>query len=295
MVLESNESSSKQLLDHETKKKIVVNNNNSVKSSEAESDTTKKAVTTTSTTTTTNSTASATTDAVSDLFTGRTNKNKQIAALCDWLIDKKSAGDRSGTTHYHHHVKDHHRRRRSSIDEERELLLPPPATAGDDTVAIDRSFDRQVSLPRLSSESSSISYAGSLFSGGTTLDGNFSETVDIKDETTSSSATRRPEEEEQSNNNNKDTSSSSSSAQKYKESYYLQLTLAKRLTSLASLATEPVLTLDSGIETWDAESTSYRLWVIISISNSTPNVAFDYMYVYLMSIAFSGEWVPIVL
>ncbi|KAL6128041.1 hypothetical protein ACLB2K_071399 [Fragaria x ananassa] len=52
---------------------------------------------------------------------------------------------------------------------------------------VDRSVDRQVSLPRLSSESS---YAGSLFSRTTTLDGNFC--GDVKE----SSAMTRPAEEE---------------------------------------------------------------------------------------------------
>ncbi|KAL6132664.1 hypothetical protein ACLB2K_064903 [Fragaria x ananassa] len=53
--------------------------------------------------------------------------------------------------------------------------------------SVDQDFDRQVSLPRLSSGSS---YAGSLFSRTTTLDGNFS--GDVKE----SSATTRPAEEE---------------------------------------------------------------------------------------------------
>ncbi|KAL6177723.1 hypothetical protein ACLB2K_049247 [Fragaria x ananassa] len=80
----------------------------------------------------------------------------------------------------------------------RELLLPPEAvvdvlsTVPDTTSfkvdrSIDRDFDRKVSLPRLSSGSS---YAGSLFSGTTTLDGNFS--GDVKE----SSVTTRPAEEE---------------------------------------------------------------------------------------------------
>ncbi|KAF7830027.1 serine/threonine-protein kinase CTR1-like [Senna tora] len=256
--------SSKQLLDHE-KKRIV----NSIVKSEtafgvAESDP-KKAVTTTTT-----SIASTKDDvvfssgkhsAVSDLFTGSDKfrtKQKQASAFSDWLLEKKS--DRSG-----HHVKP--RPRRLSCEDDRELLLPPesvpaPAPPPPESVkdtAIDRSFDRQVSLPRLSSGSS---YAGSLFSG-TTLDGNFSS--DIKEEITSSSRvytrTRRQEEDEEEESKEK-------LAQKYKESYYLQITLAKRLTCLSSLATEPVLTLDNGIETWDAESVSYRLWVSGCLSYS---------------------------
>ncbi|KHN08983.1 Serine/threonine-protein kinase CTR1 [Glycine soja] len=114
-----------------------------------------------------------------------------------------------------------------------------------------RALTGQVSLPRLSSGSS---YAGSLFSG-TTLDCNFSS--DIKEETTTSRtlitipAPRHKDEEEEEHGTEK-------LAKKSKESYILQLTLAKRLTCLASLVTEPVLT--PGTETWDAESVSYRLW-----------------------------------
>lgn len=243
--------SSKQLLDHE-KKKIV----NSIKSETfgVESDS-KKAVTTNNPDATTKDDvvfSSGKHSAVSDLFTGKDKyqtKQKQIAALCDWLSEKK--GDISGP------VKP--RSRRLSCEEDCELLLqpeavpeshpPPPETVKD--TAIDRSFDRQVSLPRLSSGSS---YAGSLFSG-TTLDGNFSS--DVKEETSSSrvSPTTRRQEEE-----------GKEGMAKYKESYYLQLTLAKRLTCLASLAREPALTLDHGIETWDAESVSYRLWVRSSFS-----------------------------
>ncbi|XP_028802177.1 serine/threonine-protein kinase CTR1 isoform X2 [Neltuma alba] len=194
--------------------------------------------------------------AVSDLFTGggklRT-KHKQVVDICNWSIEKK--GGRSG------HVKAYSHR--LSSEEERELLLPPesvPPPPPPETVknsAIDQSFDRQVSLPRLSSNGSS--YAGSLLSG-TTLDGNFSS--DIKEETTSSifSSSRKQEEDEK--------ESKDKMVQKSAESYRLQLTLARRLTGLANIATEPALTLGTEIETWDAESVSYRLWVSGCLSYS---------------------------
>ncbi|RDX74280.1 Serine/threonine-protein kinase CTR1, partial [Mucuna pruriens] len=235
--------SSKQRLDHE-KRKIV----NSIKSSDTfgfESDAPKKP--------TPNPTPDAKDDvvfssskqsAVSDLFTSgdkfRT-KQKQIAAFCDWLIDKKKDRNR----HSHHYEDDH----------DRELLLPPAAAAAQVVKdAVERSFEREVSLPRLSSGSS---YAGSLF----TLDGTATFSSDItKDETSSfqvfiEDAAKRQEEEEKEEKEKRNT------VQRYKESYYLQLALAERLSCLASLASEPVLTLDAGTETWDAESVSYRLWV----------------------------------
>jgi hypothetical protein len=145
-------------------------------------------------------------------------------------------------------------------DEDRELLLPPEPVDLSSAVpappettplkvdrSVDRNFDRQVSLPRLSSGSS---YAGSLFSGTTTLDGNFS--GDVKD----SSATTRPAEEEVGVQEITD-----SVGLRSKESYYLQLLLAKRLSSQATLAGETLLLHDVGLEVSDVETVSYRLWV----------------------------------
>lgn len=218
--------STKQLLDHE-KKKIV----NSIKHDtlSVESGTPKKPLLIKDNDVVL---SSAEHSAVSDLFAAgdkfRT-KHKQIAAFCDWLIDNK-------VSHSSHHC-------------DGDLLLQPETTVKD--AAVDQSFDRQVSLPRLSSGSS---YAGSLFSG-TTFDCNFSS--DIKEETSSSrtlttiAAPRHKDEEEE--------QVTEKLAKKSKESYILQLTLARRLNCLASLVTEPVLT--PGTETWDAESVSYRLWV----------------------------------
>ncbi|XP_047166619.1 serine/threonine-protein kinase CTR1 [Vigna umbellata] len=225
--------SSKQLLDQE-KKKIV----NSIKHDtfNVESGTPNKPLPTKENDVVL---SSAKHSAFSDLFAGgekfRT-KQKQIAAFCDWLIDKK-------VSHSGHH-QDH--------GCEGDLLLPRETTIKD---AVDQSFDRQVSLPRLSSGSS---YAGSLFSG-TTFDCNFSS--GIKEETSSSrtlttiAAPRHKDDEEE----EVEEESMEKLAKKSKESYILQLTLAKRLNFLASLVTEPVLT--PGTETWDAESVSYRLWV----------------------------------
>lgn len=179
----------------------------------------------------------------SDLFTGsdKFRSKKQLAAFCDWLVEKK--GDRSG-----------HVRLRSRNDEgDRDVLLPPPPAPAPEVVAgKDQQFDRQVSLPRVSSGSS---YAGSLFSG-TTVEGNVSS--GLKDSHTNShsqESTRREVDEEK-----------ESAAQKSRESYYLQLTLAKRLASQASLACEPVLFLqESGAEgnavSFDPDVVSYRLWV----------------------------------
>lgn len=178
-------------------------------------------------------------------------QQQHFAAFCDWLAEKKAERSASKSSRY------------SSCDEDSELLLPPeskPEVPPPETVvkdrSVDRNFDRQVSLSRLSSGSS---YAGSLFSG-TTLDGNLSS--DVKDTLASSSRTTTTtrqevvEEEEEGDENGE------SLAQRTTESYYLQLALAKRLTSQACLDhTEPLLMQVSGPVSSDAETVSYRLWV----------------------------------
>ncbi|XP_038898927.1 serine/threonine-protein kinase CTR1 isoform X2 [Benincasa hispida] len=196
--------------------------------------------------------------AVSDLFTGdKAQSNKKLPAFYDWLVDKKAT--RSATAHVKTWL--------SNCDEDRELLLPPPTSEPEHDTAsvkdrsVDRNFDRQVSLPRVSSGSS---YAGSLFSGtGTgTVDGNFSS--DVKDSSASkilSSHTARPEEIEVGDDKE-------SIAQRAKESYYLQLALAATLRSHANLAGDPVLMEEGRVEITDAETVSYRLWVSGCLSYS---------------------------
>ncbi|KAJ8773314.1 hypothetical protein K2173_028491 [Erythroxylum novogranatense] len=183
---------------------------------------------------------------------GSYKKKKQIGAFCDWLTERK--GERLS------HVKLH----RQSFDDDRELLLPPEPQAVPEVVVqerdVDRNFDRQVSLPRLSSGSS---YAGSLFSG-TTLDGNFS--IDVKDTATtrlSTATTARHEEvvPEEELVGVEERRSEDDVSIRTKESYYLQLTLAKRLSFQAGLAGELLLLPDVGPGFNDAEHVSHRLWV----------------------------------
>ncbi|KAL9450103.1 hypothetical protein AB3S75_011936 [Citrus x aurantiifolia] len=210
------------------------------------------ATTSTTTTTTKNLKNSAAPLSVSDLFTSGDEKFKvkkqQFAAFYDWLTEKKE--DRSASRH----VKSFQSRLSSGTDEDREPLLQPPEPEPvpvPDTVTNidnDRNFDRQVSLPRLSSTGSSYA-ASSLFSG-TTLDGNFSS--DVKDTSTLVSTSRQEVEEEES----KDTA-----AQRTKESYMLQLTLARRLTLQACIFSGPLLLQEPALEVSDTETVSYRLWV----------------------------------
>ncbi|KAK8483239.1 hypothetical protein V6N12_055793, partial [Hibiscus sabdariffa] len=198
---------------------------------------------------------------LSDLFSDEKllSKKQQLAAFRDLFINKKA------TTFRSRHVKpsftDHH-------DEDRELLLPPAPSPPPETNAVindrsvDQNFDRQVSLHRFSSGSS---FEGSLFSG-TTLDGNFSS--EVKDTWTKDSPpTAVPETgdvQEPEAKDNKD-----SLALKSKESYYLQLMLARRLSSQASLLSEPLLLQEyCGPGVADAELVSYRLWVSGCLSYS---------------------------
>ncbi|OAY51120.1 serine/threonine-protein kinase CTR1 isoform X2 [Manihot esculenta] len=270
------DSSSKQLLDQE-KKKLSKDTFDVENDHENDSYTVGKITSSTPTTT------SITPTPVSDLFTSSDDekyhqkknqlgdndkfqkKKKQLAAFYDWLAEKKA--DRLAS-----HVKLH---RLSSDDEDRPLLIAPEPPAPEPEVIseiieerdVDRNFDRQVSLPRLSSGSS---YACSLFSG-TTLDGNF--LSDVKDSVTTITSTTRHdvvqeeevvvkvEVEEEEKNDEK-------VAQRTREIYHLQLALAKRLSFQSGLASEFLLLQEGGPDSFDAESVSYRLWVSGCLSYS---------------------------
>ncbi|KAK4789138.1 hypothetical protein SAY86_020457 [Trapa natans] len=107
-------------------------------------------------------------------------------------------------------------------------------------------FNRKDSLPRISSGSG---FAGGSLSGKTTaVDGNLSRDVNDPLLSTLVSTLHVEDEEEK----------KESLAQQTRESYHLQLSLAKRLTSEASLSIE----LQDGDEgCYGAEAASYRLWV----------------------------------
>ncbi|CAK8537650.1 unnamed protein product [Lathyrus sativus] len=255
--------SSNKILDHE-KKKLGVNS----------TDTTFCIENVTATSTTSNKDdvvfSPAKNSTVSDLFSSGDKfrcEQKQIAAFCDWLVDKRHTHHTHHSHHHHrrHHHHHHHRHRSDQRLPEDEPLLPDLHAPEKDDV--DRSFDREVSLPRLSSGSS---YAASLFASDVTVTATFS-SDDITREDTSSfrvsknEAKRRNEQhqqkEEEENNEEEEKCSEENHAKKYTESYELQLAFAKRLSFLSSFGSEPVLTFDTGLETWDVESVSRRLWV----------------------------------
>ncbi|GLU16071.1 hypothetical protein SLE2022_325210 [Rubroshorea leprosula] len=231
--------STKQLLNHETIAKETVQTTTAENDSKSSSRTS-----------TTKDLVPAKQAYLSELFTDEKlhAKKQQLAALCNWLTEKN--GDRSSA-----HVKSS---RRSSSDEDHELLPPPesapprpPETKVIKDRSVDQNLDRLVSLPRLSSVSS---YAGSLLSG-TTLDGNSSS--DVKDAWARESCTRMPMSTEvEAEDSNK-----AGSVQRSKEGFYLQLTLARRLTSQATLVTEPFLLQECGPYVADPETVSHRLWV----------------------------------
>ncbi|KAL1222511.1 Serine/threonine-protein kinase CTR1 [Cardamine amara subsp. amara] len=223
--------------------------------------------------------------AVSDLFNGGVDDRKsekkkqqqQLAAFYEWLAEKKANLSRYPT---HGRVKPTRLSMSRDADEDRELLLSPadpaplPASSSPDSIIvsssssargininernIDRSFDREVSLPRMSSESS---FAGSFFSG-TTVDGNFSSfssPTDARETSTTTCVSVTKEEEEiEVRDDNKE----QSLAQKSLEGYYLQVTLARRLSSQANLSNCDSVHIQS------TETVSYRFWVSGCLSYS---------------------------
>ncbi|KAL9667900.1 hypothetical protein QQ045_002269 [Rhodiola kirilowii] len=193
-------------------------------------------------------------------FMGRhkSRANKNLSTLGGWLSQKKSEINSPllPSTTSSMHVK-------PRFDEdEHELLLSrqPQLEYGQRTVengsggdGKERGYERHLSLRRLSFGSGS--YAGSLFSATTVDTENFSS--EVKDSATSECECRRQEEVENVRGN---------LAQKSTESYYLQLTLARRLTSQASLCTDSNSILQgckdgTFSECWNVEAVSYRLWV----------------------------------
>ncbi|KAG8369176.1 hypothetical protein BUALT_Bualt15G0124000 [Buddleja alternifolia] len=209
--------------------------------------------------------------------TGDKIHGKQLAAFVKWLGDKKRKG-RSAVDHPVNIRLYENNENIGDDDEETDRLLPivdcdrrqdslrrvsSNYSNGVDHLlhGKERGFERQVSLQRLSSGgSTSASYAGSLFSG-TTVEGNWSSTTTgiHKDSSAVKEEEAGPEGLDATEN------VGNGLAQRSKEAYYLQLTLAKRLTEQATLATEPALLLEECRGTVggysDAEIVSHRLWV----------------------------------
>ncbi|CAN1145963.1 Serine/threonine-protein kinase CTR1 [Linum perenne] len=158
-------------------------------------------------------------------------------------------------------------------DEETEQLLqaaPEPEVRVPEIVIkdhrdADRNFDRQVSLPRFSSGSS---YAGSLFSG-TTLDGTFTLSSDLKDTTTAATEVQTLRRDAVAQEVAEEVERSVKKlAQKTRESYCLQLGLARRLSSQAGISSQLLLLKEGVDEIPDVEAVSYRLWVSGCLSYS---------------------------
>ncbi|XP_011074274.1 serine/threonine-protein kinase CTR1 isoform X1 [Sesamum indicum] len=241
--------------------------------------------------------------------TGDKIHGKQLSAFVKWLSDKKKKEKQQG--HVVDPVKIRLYENDDIIEEEDEVtqrLLPPPpppadadrrqdslrrlpsngsnySNSADHVQGKERAFERQTSLQRLSS-GGSTSYAGSLISG-TTLDGNWTSTTIgmLKD-----SAVVKEEEEEAAAEEGLGPREDPDVNRRYKESYYLQLMLAKRLTEQATLATEPLLLQERRIlgGSSDAETVSYRLWVsgclsyTDKISDGFYNILGMNPYVWLM-------------
>ncbi|XP_076890342.1 serine/threonine-protein kinase CTR1-like [Bidens hawaiensis] len=179
-------------------------------------------------------------------------KRQQIADFVNWLVEKK----RSGAGHV--------RLNDNDLDEV-EMLPAPVKDVSDDWSSHVSDVDyhhhhhhpptRQVSLRRLSSDAGS-SYAASLFSGTVATS---SSAAFCKE-----SMTEETREEEHGGDDGRN-----DGVRRWRDSYYLQLTLAKRLTHQATIGDEPALIHGSAggggggsaVTCYDAESVSYRLWV----------------------------------
>ncbi|KAK6116088.1 hypothetical protein DH2020_008357 [Rehmannia glutinosa] len=224
---------------------------------------------------------------ISHGVTGDKIHGKQLSAFVKWLSDKKKK-EKSRGGHIDP-VKIRLYENDDGIEEEDEvnqpllpLPAPPPAAVDSDrrqdslrrlssndsnfsncvdhVQGKERGFERQISLQRLSS-AGSTSYAGSLFSG-TTLDGNWSPitTGILKDSTVAKEADEAAVVAEEGVGDRENIENGA--VQRYKEGYYLQIMLARRLTEQASLVTEPLFLQERRIGgSSDAEMVSYRLWV----------------------------------
>lgn len=203
----------------------------------------------------------------SDRSHGKKTK-QQLAAFVNWLVEKKTSG--GGSVSGSGHV------RLNNNDLKHFSPVPVKDVVDDDwrSHVSDADFnhpttqksigDRQVSLRRLSSDAAS-SYAASLFSGTIATS---SSAAFYKDPVTEETIGMREEDVMVGNGDGGvGDDDRRNLVQRWRESYYLQLTLAKRLTHQATIGDEPTLIQGRGggggpaVTCYDAESVSYRLWV----------------------------------
>ncbi|KAK9136155.1 hypothetical protein Syun_015485 [Stephania yunnanensis] len=220
---------------------------------------------------------------VSDLFRSEKFRyGKRVgAALSDWAVERDRDQDRSKVRlqpnnlgdedrqcllleeeHEHEHEHDHDDDDDDDDDHRQEVEVERDHGEIHDHhhhhQELDQPIEAFVNKERiLGRMSSGSSYPTSLFSGTTmeervsSSDAKESHSLDIQEE-------EGEEEEEES-------IKKGSLARKASESYHLQLSLAVRLSSQASLGEDSLLLQDTGFDQlsvpYDAETVSYRLWV----------------------------------
>ncbi|VFQ99013.1 unnamed protein product [Cuscuta campestris] len=224
---------------------------------------------------------------------------KQLSAFVDWLAEKKVIIRDDKSPHdnpHHHHLKS------SQVGDDDDdvagggneynlLLLPTPPEAvpkvvvGSDhcrpshgkkpslqrppftgskpsIVPAKKGIERKASLQQLSSAGSSTS-AFSLFSGST-LEGSWPSTV-VKDSHTSTTTEAEVEECAAPKRSSLRDGEDELVVPRLRESYYLQLTLAKRIVEQATVAIDEPLQECIGGKglpvSYDPETVSFRLWV----------------------------------
>ncbi|XP_071717264.1 serine/threonine-protein kinase CTR1-like [Rutidosis leptorrhynchoides] len=205
-------------------------------------------------------------------------KKQQLAAFVNWLVDKKQSVSGSGSG-LNSGSRAGHVRLNNNNNEELNELLPVPVKNDDVFIDDDWSgheFNHPITqlqsvhdhhssnLRRLSSDAAS-SYAASLFSGtiatsSSTAYYNYHKDTIITDDRTVGMKDEDHDDHVVVGNDDVDRNG----VRRWRDSYYLQLTLAKRLTHQATIGDDSTLVQGrgaGGVTCYDAESVSYRLWV----------------------------------
>nr|XP_043636248.1 serine/threonine-protein kinase CTR1 [Erigeron canadensis] len=217
-------------------------------------------------------------------------KKKQVTDFVNWLVEKKnsstttttttsaaSGSRRGGHVRLNNHADEDHHHMDSLLppDHTKDELIEDVALVGDHDHIEDHWDDNPISFRYRKSRSRRISsdvessYAASLFSN--TI-GSSSSLAFYKDSVTDEGrddADHADDEHHHDHYNDVVQVENNYNVRKWRESYYLQLTLAKRLTHHATIGDEKrrggggvgVVAGGSVVTCYDAESVSYRLWV----------------------------------
>nr|GEV51426.1 serine/threonine-protein kinase CTR1 [Tanacetum cinerariifolium] len=185
--------------------------------------------------------------------TQSTKKKQQLTAFVNWLVEKKT----------------HESPVTSNTEELNQLLPVAKDIVHDEWRDYHHPISRNTSLQRLSSDAGS-SYAASLFSGTVATSSSAVFCMDSLMEEDVVIGHANDQEQHCSKDDDKGRCCRDR-VRKWRDGYYLQLTLAKRLTRQATIGDEPTLIQGRGyggggasvVTCYDAEAVSYRLWICL--------------------------------